>query len=347
MPELRIDPIVGRKVLVAEDRDGRPFDFAKQSELSPTVKESAVECCFCTSHESETPPAVAEIPDGQGGWRVRVVPNKFPAFSLAEPIDGAFGAHEVVIESPRHDRDWLDLSVGQIHAVLTAYALRLRHWSADDRMRHALVFKNSGPAAGASLEHVHSQLVATSCVADVVQAELDACHAFHRQGGQPLFSAWMDREVASGERLVARGGGFVAICAYAGRQPFETWVLPERHTARYETTSEEALSGLAQLIHAVLGAMRDCMPRFSYNLMLHTAPFDGQWDDCFRWHWEVLPRRSQLAGIEVGGGYFINSVAPERAAAQLRQSLADQAAAAESGHSARSGAGSQQSPPSA
>lgn len=338
MPELRIDPIVGRKVIVAEDRDGRPFDYARQSEVPLMSADRPSECCFCTSHEAETPPAVAEVSDGQGGWRVRVVPNKFPAFSLADPTDGAFGAHEVVIESPRHDRDWTDLSTGQIEAVLSSYAQRLRHWAADGRMQHGLVFKNSGPAAGASLEHVHSQLVAMPRVADVVQAELDACREHAREQGRRLFSDWLADELASGERLVARRDGFVAVCAYAGRQPFETWILPERGAARFETAGEQSLRGLATLMRSVLRGMRASMSQFSYNLVLHSGPFDGRADHYYHWHWEVIPRRSQLAGIEVGGGYFINSVSPERAAAKLRHSLADDAAA-ESGHSARSDAG--------
>jgi len=336
MPELRIDPIVGRKVLVAEDRDGRPFDYARLRDGAARLRPSVAECSFCHDHESETPPAVAERCDDQGRWLVRVVPNKFPALSLAAPIDEAFGAHEVVIESPNHDRDWTELSVDQVAAILAMHRDRLRHWSADDRIKHGLVFKNSGFAAGASLEHVHSQLIATSRVADVVQAELDACRKFHSQTGQRLFDELLAGEVAAGERLVIRHDGYAAFCAYAGRQPFETWLVPEESAARFETADDRQIDQLAAIARDLLLAMQQCMPEFSYNLILHNGPFDGAFDDVYRWHWEILPRRSQFAGIEMGGGYFINSVSPERAASKLRDAITGDAGGAQSRNPAKS-----------
>ncbi|MBA3481488.1 MAG: DUF4931 domain-containing protein [Pirellulales bacterium] len=165
MPELRIDPILGRRVYVAEDRAGRPSDYVGESAAADShpVSEKpdhVTACPFCAGNEVHTPVATATVLDADGRWQVRVVPNKYPAVRLDEPEAAAFGVHEVVIESPAHVLDVTDLGVEHLTTILTVFRDRLRHWATDRRLKHAVVFKNSGFDAGASLEHVHSQLVA-------------------------------------------------------------------------------------------------------------------------------------------------------------------------------------------
>lgn len=326
MPELRIDPIGGRRVYIAEDRAGRPNDFALKQEEPVDDRISGAapvgDCPFCAGNEAATPHELAAVLDERGDWQVRVVPNKFPATSLAPGADGALGAHEVIIESPRHLREAVELSVEQLAAVLGVYRDRLRHWAADGRMAHGLVFKNSGHAAGASLVHVHSQLVALPYVPEAVQCELDAAADFFAQRGSCVFCDLIEREMADGERVVHLDGGVIAMTAYAGRQPLETWVLPQRHGARFDELADADLPKVAAMLHGVLRALDAISPGAAYNLILHSGPFNPTAADHYHWHWEVVPRVAQLAGFELGTGVYINAVSPERAARRLREAWA-------------------------
>lgn len=320
MSELRVDPVCGRCVYIAEDRAGRPNDFVSAGTsppAGPSVDRKA-SCPFCAGHEAATPDALAEVRDAEGRWQVRVVPNKYPAVASRAGADGPLGAHEVIIESPDHVAEVVDLPPAQFATVLGVYRDRLRHWAASGAFRHGIVFKNSGSAAGASIEHVHSQLIALPYVPELVQAELASTERFHAETRSCLFCELVEREQSAGERLILRRDGYVAFCAYAGRQPYETWLLPERHAARFELTSDDELAALAGVLQDVLGRLHAQTDTLAYNLILHTAPWDGGHDASYHWHWELVPRSSQLAGFELGAGVYINPVSPERAAQNLR-----------------------------
>lgn len=334
MPELRIDPVCGRRVYIAEDRAGRPNDFAiVPSTPAPPPVSRAAGCPFCTGHESATPHESAAMLDANGQWRVRVVPNKYPAVSLPaacglapepEPTtpQDALGAHEVIIESPQHLVELSDLGVDQLAIVLATFRERLRHCAADRRLRHAVVFKNSGYAAGASLEHVHSQLVALPYVPEAMQAELNGAASVHAADGTCVFCQIVAFERNTGPRLVLDADGYVAMCAYAARQPFETWILPTRHAARFDELADADLAPQAAILQELVRRLADqCRRRgfpLAYNLILHTAPFDDAHAASYHWHWELVPRTAQMAGLEWGTGVFVNPVSPERAARELR-----------------------------
>lgn len=345
MPELRIDPVCGRRVYIAEDRAGRPTDYAPN--VGPTAADSAARrdaCPFCAGHEAATPHESAATLDADGAWRVRAVPNKYPAVAFepsapsacglapqspgeafasygAEP-QAAVGAHEVIIESPQHVTEVTDFAADQFVVVLAMYRDRLRHWAADTQLRHAVVFKNSGFAAGASLEHVHSQLVALPYVPETMKAELDGAAAWHAQNGRCVYCDIVARERDCGERLVLDQSGYAAVCAYAGRQPFETWILPTRHAARFDELADADLPALSSILQETVRRLAaQCTRRgfpLAYNLILHTSPFDGSHAASYHWHWELIPRTAHLAGLEWGAGVYINPVSPERAARELR-----------------------------
>jgi UDPglucose--hexose-1-phosphate uridylyltransferase len=337
MPELRIDPVCGRRVYIAEDRAGRPSDFVAATPLAvdATVAAERREACpFCAGREAATPEASATVLGADGRWAVRVVPNKFPAVELsrARPqvatgdslrramgeASAAVGAHEVIVESPRHLTDLVELDVEQLAVVLGVYRDRLRHWAGDGRLRHGIVFKNSGSAAGASLEHVHSQLVALPYVPDAVRAELDGAERFYAANRQCVVCDLSAREIAAGERLVLQRDGYAVVCAFAGRQPLETWILPERHAARFDEAGDGELLGLAPVLQDLLRRLHAVTESPTYNLILHTAPFDVVYAPYYHWHWELIPRSTPLAGLEWGAGTYINPMSPERAARLLR-----------------------------
>jgi len=321
MSELRIDPIVGRKVLVAEDRAGRPSDFDSTEASS---------CPFCAGQEQRTPNSLLEIPDGQGGWRVRVIPNLYPAVSLdcdkasASPAPNsqpAYGTHEVIVESPRHIRDITELSHEELARVLLVYRDRLRHWSKEKSIQHVTVFKNVGHAAGASLEHVHGQLVALPFVPEAIENEIREAKHFYDREAACVFCRLLQEELEQGERLVCEEGPFVAFCAYAGRQAFETWILPKQHASHFEQLADSETLSLASLLRQVVRRLQTQHKPLSYNLILHTAPFGNQTSDSYHWHLEIIPRTAQLAGLEWGAGVHINPMLPERAAKLLREAI--------------------------
>jgi UDPglucose--hexose-1-phosphate uridylyltransferase len=317
MAELRIDPICGRRVYIAEDRAGRPNDFVESPAASAETTRREP-CPFCAGREAETPDPSAAVLDDAGQWQVRVVPNKYPAVSWDAATPAAFGAHEVIIESPRHIADVIELDTPQFAAVLGVYRDRLRHWAADGRLRHAIVFKNSGSAAGASLQHVHSQLIALPYVPAAVQAEIDGAGRFYAAHGRCAFCDLIERELRAGARLVQQSHGYVALSAYAGRQPYETLILPASHAARFDELDDDALLGLTQILLDLLRRLNAQGDRLAYNLILHTAPFDAAHARAYHWHWELIPRTAQWAGFELGAAVYINPVAPERAAQNLR-----------------------------
>ncbi len=224
------------------------------------------------------------------------------------------GDHEVIIESPRHVQDITELSLDELARVLRVYRQRLRDWSGDDRIEYVSIFKNVGVAAGASLEHVHSQLIALPDVPPVMIAELASAEYYFAKHRQCIFCQLIEEELSHRNRLVFENESFVAFCAYAGRQPYETWIFPREHEARFERLSDEASLQLATLIQQLVRSLRLRLSPLSYNLMLHTSPFRQDAADYYHWHFELVPRSTQLAGFEWGTGMFINPLSPERAA---------------------------------
>lgn len=290
-------------------------------------------CPFCAGHEDLTPATLAQATDSNGAWQVRIVPNKYPAVAwdgamgvgsgdvLGKAAQPPSGAHEVFIESPRHVQDIVELSVAELAVVLRMYRDRLRYWSADHRTRHVTLFKNVGSAAGASLEHVHSQLVALPSVPPVIAEELDAGQRYYAAHQACLFCDLLSEEVAHQERLVLSDESFVAFCAYAARQPYETWVMPKKHAASFEQLSDIEAEALAKLLQQILRGLGSSVAPLAYNLLLHTAPCGQQDSPNYHWHFELVPRSTRLAGLEWATGMHINPLAPERAAARLRERL--------------------------
>ncbi|MEQ8787952.1 MAG: galactose-1-phosphate uridylyltransferase [Pirellulaceae bacterium] len=329
--ELRSDPITGRTVIIARDRSKRPHDFARATTLR-----SHASCPFCQGHESETPEPLAVYgDDGGGDWLVRVIPNKYPALSLDvgrrvradEVEEGAtertvagrgYGAHEVIVESPRHVTCFSQLDDAEALLTLRAYRDRLLAHGDNDSLRYAQIFKNTGAAGGASVGHVHSQLIATPFVPPEVAAELAGCRDHFQQHARCAFCDLLRRELGAAERVVASAEHFVALCPFAARFPFETWVIPRRHQANYAALTDAELAELGPLLRSLVAATIGASGQDAYNFLLHTAPFDTSCADHYHWHIELFPRMLEIAGFEWGTGCFINPMPPEPASQSLR-----------------------------
>jgi UDPglucose--hexose-1-phosphate uridylyltransferase len=330
MPDLRKDPIVGRWVIIAKNRAKRPADLAEGTSLRP----SGGFCPFCEGQESHTPGEIAScraadtLPD-QPGWTVRVVPNKFPALEIEGGLnkrgEGMYdmmrgvGAHEVIIESPSHLISTTQLSNDHLRDIFWIYRDRLIDLKQDGRLVYGMIFKNAGAAAGASLEHAHSQLIVTPIVPISVSEEIDGSHAYYRYRGRCVFCDMLEQELASERRIVLDSPDFVAFCPFAARFPFETWIVPTSHASHYETLSRESCDELARVVKRVLLNIETALDRPAYNYIIHTAPFDTPALPHYHWHIEIIPRVTRTAGFEWGTGFYINPVPPEEAAAFLRE----------------------------
>jgi len=266
------------------------------------------------------------------GWRVRIVPNKFPALVRnPEPVlrpqgpsqrEGV-GVHEVVVEAAEHDLTWSEFPIPKLVELLEAIRSRMAALARDRRVEYVFYFKNHGEAAGATLEHPHSQLLALPMVPALVAAELDGAHRYYASTGRCYYCELAEHEAACGGRLVLDGGPVVALAPYAARAPFEVWLLPKRHQARLEAAGEAEIEALARVLRAALRKLDRALGEPAYNLFLHEAPARSGALTHYHWHFELIPRLARLAGFEWGTNMFINPVAPEEAARRLREAAAD------------------------
>ena len=325
MPEIRKDLVTGRSVIIATERANRPrHDGASQE--SP--------CPFCAGNEQITPPEVFAYRDSQfspdtPGWTVRVVPNKYPALvdegmrsssrrGLYESTPG-LGVHEVIIESPEHVVNVGELSEEQLAAVLRVYRERMLALRKDERWRSILLYKNQGAAAGATLEHVHSQLIALPETPEQLRAKIDGARKYYEASGRCLFCEMIRQDTEGGARLVADHARWVVLCPYAARFPFEIWILPKRHAPYFEVSSDQDLAELAHCLRDALARFNRVLDHPPFNYLIHSHSLDGAEPRPYHWHIEILPKLVQVGGFEWGSGMFINPLAPEEAARLLRQ----------------------------
>ena len=331
MPELRKDPVVGRWVIMATERGKRPSDF----KLNRDQRKGAP-CAFCAGMEQMTPPEVLAYrendsqPNGPG-WRVRAVSNKFPALRIEGAAgrrgDGLYdlmngiGAHEVLIESPDHDRGLADLELHQIEELLWAYRERVLDLAHDERFRYVLIFKNHGAEAGASLEHPHSQLIALPILPLLVQQELRGASDYYSLKERCIFCDIVDQEGQDRRRVVFENDEFIAASPFAARFPFELWLIPKTHGSHFEHAAT-SYPGFASAIKASLRALKRSLDDPPFNYIIHSAPLREAQSKHYHWHMEITPALTKVAGFEVGTGFYINPVPPENAAEALREALA-------------------------
>jgi UDPglucose--hexose-1-phosphate uridylyltransferase len=329
MPELRKDPIVGRWVIIAPDRAKRPINL--KNEPSTT---GAAFCPFCEGSENSTPIEILAYRDratksNEKGWRVRVVPNKFPALQIEGGLNkrgegiydkmNGIGAHEVIIESPFHEVSMANYTQEHIREILWVYHDRLVDLKKDHRLVYGMIFKNVGLAAGASLEHSHSQLIVTPIVPVNVWEEMNGSLEFFDYRGRCIYCDMIYQELSMEKRIVVDSPNFICFTPFASRFPFETWIVPKTHSSHYETIKKNEVDDLGTVLKTILMKLEVALDRPAYNYIIHTSPFDTQSLPHYHWHIEIIPRMTRVAGFEWGTGFYINSVPPEQAASYLRE----------------------------
>jgi len=311
--ELRRDYILDRWVVISEDRSRRPREFKKQEK----VKEGKT-CYFCPGNENLTPPEISRV-EKHGKWTVRVFPNKFPIVTEQGNPEAktdnsfytyasAYGRHEVIAETPYHNRQMSDLSEEELFTVFKVYAERIKALQSLDKTKYVVLFKNHGREAGTSIVHSHTQIMSYARVPKLVEEEVDAAKKFD---GCP-YCRIIESEKGSHRRCF-ENNAFIAFCPYASRFNYEIWVFPKKHCRNMTELNEGELKDLAGIMHKILKKLKHL--GVAYNFILHYSP-EGE---DLHFHIEVLPRHGKWAGFEFLTGTVVNSVTPENAAEFYRE----------------------------
>lgn len=329
MSDYRHQPLTDQWVLVAGNREVRPNEYRSAADYVPQRP-----CPFCVGQEPDTPGALAFYPASSrlGDWLVRVVPNKFPALTPAatKPLNRSgpythfqgFGIHELVVLSPRHVESFSELEEGERGTSFVAFQDRIRlAWSWPE-IRHAVVFENCRSDAGASIRHVHAQLIATSIIPPEIERRFRRQERQRAETGLTLLESAVDWELEARERVVFEQAGFAAFCPFASRLPYEMWLAPidAREAPCFEQLSTSLLHRLADAVHRAVSALERLLPQVAYNVVLHLPPRIDPTAPTPPGHWfvELFPRLNKTAGFEWATGCMINQVPPELAAERLR-----------------------------
>ncbi len=339
MPELRKDPVIGRWVIVATERARRPGNIVEPQEN----KVDEDQCPFCEHRENQTPPEIYAIRKNHhvnsAGWDVRVVPSINPILRIEGDLDhhghGLYdmlqgvGAHEVIIETPKHTANMADLEVKHIEMVLKTYAHRINDLEGDARFKYVLAYKNYGwTAGGGSIRHARSQIIATPVIPMRVKEELVGSKKYFEYHGRCLYCDLVNQELASRERVVLENDHFVAVTPFASRFPFEVWILPKTHNCDFAKSNANAFGDLASILKNILQKLKIGLNDPAYNYIIHSAPFRRKngaahkWatiEEDYHWHIEIMPRISHVAGFEKGTGFYICPIPPEHTADFLRK----------------------------
>jgi len=324
MTEMRLDPLSGRWVVISEARAKRPDAFVLHAER--LEHEPLKPCPFCPGHEEDTPPALVTY-DEEGAWRVRVIPNLYPAFEGDEPFvvenrgpvftaGSAGGIHEVLVLSPDHAAAWPDLSNGQAGLVMRAIRDRMAMHASTANLRYSQAIVNAGREAGASVEHPHGQLLGMSFVPREVAEEQAR---FARFTARCLLCTTIEAEESVRQRIVYRDENVVVLCPYWSSAPYEMLVLPRHHGPHLHTTDDVDVDAVGTALALALRAMVAAIGDVAYNLVFHSAPY--RLGEPYHWHVHIVPKATTRAGFEMGTGVAINIVPPELAATELAAEL--------------------------
>jgi UDPglucose--hexose-1-phosphate uridylyltransferase len=328
MSELRRDPVLGRWVIISSERGQRPTDFTPAEPRKPSGF-----CAFCPGNEDKTPPEIAAIREPGShrdapGWHVRVVSNKYPALAIEGDLNkrahgiydimNGIGAHEVFIETPDHEKTISTLSDNNMQEVVWMYRERMIDLENDERFKYILIFRNAGQAAGSSLSHPHSQLIATPTVPKRITEELKGTLDYFEFKDRCVFCDMIDEERNYGKRIVVENESFISFTPFASRFPFEMWLMPKRHEQRFTRLMDIEIGSLAQCFQESIRRLDTALEFPPYNYIIHTIPCNMNKQYVYHWHIEIMPRLTNVAGFEWGTGFYINPTPPEQAAEILR-----------------------------
>ena len=332
---MRFNPITLDWVIMAPDRASKPDDFLHGKRGRPRRPVHRDDCPFCAGNEHLVAAEICRASAADGSWMVRVVPNKFSAFIATDDLQrnshgifrsmAAAGAHEVVIEHPRHDLSLVDMPPPHLAAILRLYRERYEALRRDKHVESIVIFKNDGERAGTSLEHSHSQITAAPMVSSQVYMRLQEARRFHEFNGACLYCEVLREELEAGERIIEMSHSFVAFMPYASLSPYHFWIFPRQHASSFDTIKDDDIIDLAGVLSRQLRRLAAAAGNPDYNFTIRSAPVGESSSCCFHWYLSVVPRMSHLAGFELGSGSYINSMNPEHCADLMRRAAISEA----------------------
>jgi UDPglucose--hexose-1-phosphate uridylyltransferase len=329
MSELRQNFATKEWVVIATERARRPEEMARHRERKPAASFVA-NCPFCPGNEKLTPAEIMRIPTSlEVPWHARVIPNKFAALSRdVQPtrtvhrslrsVNG-FGVHDVIVETPDHSEVMALMPDSYMAEILRIYKIRYDELSLDRRIALITIFKNHGPDAGTSLEHPHSQIIATPVISLQVRERFQHALRHFDDYGECMFCQMLEEELEEQSRIVAISEHFVALELYASPAPFCTHIYPRRHMASFGDVSGAEINDLARMLRSILAKLYHGLADPDFNFTIRSAPAESVGVKYFHWYLSVIPRLTRMAGFELGSGMFINTVLPEAAAEFLRK----------------------------
>ena len=327
MNELRYNIVTGDWVIIARERSRRPKEYVEPLESPAEVLPYLSSCPFCPGNETETAPEEYSI-SGPEGWLIRVVPNRFPALSRAgertrqmgtlhRHVTGV-GVHDVVIEHRRHDLAIATMSASDVARIFWVYRERFREIRNDPRIEAIVVFRNHREAAGSSLHHPHSQILATPIIPAQFRERIETAMRHHDTFGECVFCSMVKSEIDEGSRIVDQTEHFVAFIPYAAVTPFHTWIVPRRHASSFDAINDIEVNDLGTIVRSVLARLQNGLGNPAYNYIIRTIPIRTLNTEYFHWYLTIVPRLIRTAGFELGSGMFINATLPEENAEFLR-----------------------------
>ena len=327
MPEFRQNMLTNEWVIIATERAKRPEDFQKQQGEKRLLPEFSETCPFCPGHESLTPPHLHAV-QRNGKWQVRVVPNKFAALQKDIAFQPrrvgrflkatGYGIAEVIIESPLHNSTLATLDDGAVQDVVTAYKARYLAVAREKQICLINIFRNHGIRAGTSLEHPHSQLIATPIIAPHVRNPIEQAVRYFDTRGRCIYCDMLREEIRRQERIIAETEFFIAYAPYASRTPFEVRIMPKKHQASFGLIGGEELADFAVLLKDILARIYIGLANPDYNFIIRSAPIGDENAKYFHWYMLIIPKLITPAGFEIGTGIYINVTYPEMCAEFLK-----------------------------
>ena len=323
MPEFRQNMITKDWVIIATERARRPEDFKPKEERTTTAVQHLASCPFCPGNEDRTPPE-SYVLERDGRWRVRVVPNKFAPlqdslYSERQQVGRflkveGYGIAEVVIETPRHDLSLATMPRDHVHDVINTYVGRYRQLSQNERIILVTVFCNHGPRAGTSLEHPHSQIIATPIVPPEFRDQLFKSQVSTDTYGSCVYCQVVTEEISHRVRVVEQSEHFLVVCPFASSVPFEMRLYPKRHCSSFGAITDDEAADLAWVLKRSLLRLHIGLDNPDYNFVIRSAPTDQPEVKFYHWYIILRPRLTTPAGFEMGTGIYINTTPPERCA---------------------------------
>jgi UDPglucose--hexose-1-phosphate uridylyltransferase len=327
MPEFRQNMLTNEWVIIATERAKRPEDFKKKESGKPPLPEFNGSCPFCPGNEDQTPPAT-HVLNRNGNWAVRVVPNKFAALQGDIPFQPkrvgrflkafGYGIAEVIIETPRHNLTLTKMDNASVEDVIKVYRLRYLSVAKEKQICLINIFRNYGVRAGTSLEHPHTQLIATPIIPPHVRNPVERAVRYNDTHGRCIYCDMLAEEIRRQERLIAETDYFVAYAPYASRTPFEVRIMPKKHQASFADIGSKEISDFAAFLKNILIRIHIGLNDPDYNFIIRSAPVGDENARYFHWYMLIIPRLTTQAGFEIGTGIYINITYPEHCAEFLK-----------------------------